>query len=361
MCLAPMMGASNLIERRSSGTLQGLRDPLPWPAGKPFRILSIDGGGIRGILPAAILTKLEEKYLPGKSVGDYFDLITGTSTGGIIALALSLGLTARTILDIYTQHGAEVFPPTDPGFLKIRSGLRFLRNSRYYTYDSDKLLRQLERVFGQTVIGAAQRRLCIPTFDGFTEVNVFKTPHHADYKRDWRELMITAAMATAAAPSYFPVYKDRGRFFADGGVWANNPVMVGLVDALACYQIERRQVHILSIGSGDTEIEISAKQVSLGGFWYWRDIISSAMHLQSQNALGQAGLLIGRDQLIRLNALPMPANPIAMDDFARSRDELPQIAARLVDEQGDLIRDRFLFAPADPYEAKYGPRAALSA
>jgi uncharacterized protein len=342
--------------RRSDGTLHGLRKPLPWPDGKPFRILSIDGGGIRGILPASILTKLEERYLPGKSVGDYFDLITGTSTGGIIALALSLGLTARTILDIYMQHGAEVFPAVDFDPLKIRSGLRFIRGLRHHVYDPDKLLRQLEKVFGTTVLGDAKRSLCIPTFDGFTEVNIFKTPHHEDYKRDWREQMVTAAMATAAAPTYFPMYKDRGRFFADGGVWANNPVMIGLVDALACHRMERRQVHILSLGSGDTEISITDKQIKFGGLWYWREVIASAMHLQSQNANGQAGLLIGRDQLLRLNAPPMPQSPIALDDYSRASRELPPIAARLVDEQGDVVRDRFLFEPAVPYKAFYGSR-----
>lgn len=343
--------------RRSSGTLQGLREPLPWPDGKPFRILSIDGGGIRGILPASILTKLEERYLPGKSAGDYFDLITGTSTGGIIALALSLGMTARTILDIYMQHGSEVFPAFKSDPLKLRSGLRFVRGLRYHTYDADKLQRQLERVFGTTLLGAAKRRLCIPTFDGFTEVNIFKTPHHKDYQRDWREQMVTAAMATAAAPTYFPVYKDRGRFFADGGVWANNPVMIGLVDALACHQLQRRQVHILSLGSGDTEISITEKQIKFGGLWYWREIIASAMHLQSQNANGQAGLLIGRDQLLRLNAPPMPQSPIQLDDYNRASRELPPIAARLVEEHGDVIRERFLFEPADAYEALQGPRA----
>jgi patatin-like phospholipase/acyl hydrolase len=333
-----------------------LRKPLPWPDGKPFRILSIDGGGIRGILPASILTKLEERYLLGKSVGDYFDLITGTSTGGIIALALSLGLTARTILDIYMQHGAEVFPSPSFDILKVRSGLRFIRGLRHRTYDADQLLRQLEKVFATALLGDANRRLCIPTFDGFTEVNIFKTPHHEDYKRDWREQIVTAAMATAAAPTYFPVYKDRGRFFADGGVWANNPVMIGLVDALACHQIERRQVHILSLGSGDTEMSITGKQVTLGGFWYWRDVISSAMHLQSQNAIGQAGLLIGRDQLLRLNAPAMPQHPMALDDYNRASRELPPIAARLVDEHGDTIRERFLCEPAVPYKAFYGSR-----
>jgi patatin-like phospholipase/acyl hydrolase len=345
--------------RRSDGTLHGLREALPWPEGKPFRILSIDGGGIRGILPASILTKLEERYLPGKSAGDYFDLITGTSTGGIIALALSIGLPAKAILDIYMQHGAEVFPALGFDLLKMRSGLRFIRGLRHHTYDPDKLLRQLEKIFGQTLLGDAKRRLCIPTFDGFTEVNIFKTAHHKDYQRDWREQMVTAAMATAAAPVYFPVYKDRGRFFADGGVWANNPVMIGLVDALACHQLERRQVHILSLGSGDTDVRITENQIRLGGLWHWRDVISSAMHLQSQNAIGQAGLLIGRDQLIRLNAPPMPESPIALDDYARASRELPPIATRLVDEQGDIVRDRFLFEPAVPYKAFYGPRAEI--
>jgi uncharacterized protein len=79
------------------------------------------------------------------------------------------------------------------------------------------------------------------------------------------------------------------------------------------------------------------------------------MHLQSQNAIGQAGLLIGRDQLIRLNAPPMPESPIALDDYARASRELSPIATRLVDEQGDIVRDRFLFEPAVPYKAFYGP------
>ena len=175
---------------------------------------------------------------------------------------------------------------------------------------------------------------------------------------DWKERLLTIAMATAAAPAYFPVYKNGGRFFADGGVWANNPVMIGLVDAFVCYKLERRQVHILSLGTGDTEIRFTQNQIVHGGLVDWYEIILSAMHLQSQNATGQAGLLIGRDQLLRLNAPPMPDNPIALDDYDRAKDELPPIAAQLVSAQGQLIRDRFLTNQADPYNAYYGPRAA---
>ena len=346
-----------MTERRSSGTIPGLRDAQPWPEGKPFRILAIDGGGIRGILPAALLTELEQRYLKGQSVGNYFDMIAGTSTGGIIGLGLSIGLPAADILKLYRDHGLEVFPAPGRDFLKVRSGLRLLRNLRHHPYDADVLKRHLTGIFQNRIFGEATRRLCIPSFDGFTEVNIFKTPHHKDFKRDWREEMVTVAMATAAAPSYFPVYKDRGRFFADGGVWANNPVMIALVDALTCYDLPRRQVHILTVGTGNTEIKIGSAQILKGGVWHWRDIISSAMHLQSQNADGQAGLLIGRDQLIRLNAPAMPEHPIALDDYARSVAELPPIAARLIDEHGPLIRDRFLFDQAEVYPAIYGPRS----
>jgi uncharacterized protein len=346
--------------RRSSGTHQGLREQLEWPKNKPFRILSIDGGGIRGILPAAILAELEDRYLGGRSAGDYFDLITGTSTGGIIAVGLSIGKTAKSILNLYVEHGEKVFPPVRWDFLKVRQRWRFLQALQQHRYEPDVLEGLLKAVFSERTLGEAQRRLCVPSFDGFTEVNVFKTPHHFDYRMDWKERLLTIAMATAAAPAYFPVYKNGGRFFADGGVWANNPIMIGLVDALVCYKLQRRQVHILSLGTGDTEIQFSQNQIVHGGLVDWYEIISSAMHLQSQNANGQAGLLIGRDQLLRLNAPPMPQKPIALDDYGRAQSELPPIAAQLVSAHGQFVRDRFFFEEAEPFQAYYGPRVTAA-
>src|SRR5216684_6483530 len=101
--------------RRSDGTLQKRRTRLPWPVDRPFRILSIDGGGICGILPASILAEFETRFLNGGSVAHYFDMIAGTSTGGIIALGLGHGKTAREIRDIYVERGGLIFPPT--GFI----------------------------------------------------------------------------------------------------------------------------------------------------------------------------------------------------------------------------------------------------
>ncbi len=98
---SPRHGSSeNSPPKRSSGALKRRRVPLPWPADQEFRILSIDGGGIRGIYPATFLAGLEERYLEGSSVAQYFDLIAGTSTGGIIALGLAAGLKAAYLRDL---------------------------------------------------------------------------------------------------------------------------------------------------------------------------------------------------------------------------------------------------------------------
>ncbi|THD34492.1 MAG: patatin [Sphingomonas sp.] len=341
--------------RRSEGTLQRRREKLPWPRDRRFRILSIDGGGIRGILPATLLADIEQRYCNGVPIGEHFDLIAGTSTGGIIALALAIGLPASRIASVYAEHGDEIFP-APKRFRAARRLIAGISSLRSYKYDREPLERELRQVFGNATMGDATRRLCVPSFDGFTEVNVFKTPHHPDFKLDWREELVTVALATSAAPTFFSVYANGDRRFADGGVWANNPVMIGLVDALTCNELDAGQVDILSLGCGESEMIISDPQVRLGGLWHWRGVIASAMHLASQNALGQAGLLIGRDRLVRVDG-PLMDVPIALDDVTRAMSELPVIAHGLVDKFGDQIADVFLRTLADPYSAFHGPRA----
>jgi patatin-like phospholipase/acyl hydrolase len=90
--------------RRSDGTSQHARKKLPWPKDRLFRILSIDGGGIRGVFPAAYLAEIEKRFLSGAPVANHFDMIAGISTGGIIALALGHGMTASQALDIYLER-----------------------------------------------------------------------------------------------------------------------------------------------------------------------------------------------------------------------------------------------------------------
>ena len=328
--------------RRSGGALSRSRIPLPWPAGRPFRILAIDGGGIRGIFPAAFLAGLERRFLRGRSVGEYFDIIAGTSTGGILALGLASGHPASTLRDVYVQRGCEIFPPLRRGVLgRLERALRSVRRCFSHLYNREALERVLQDALGDRTLRDARARLCIPSFDGqYGEVYIFKTPHHPDYARDCGEPMTKVAAATGAAPTYYRPLQDGGYTFVDGGVWANNPVMIALVDALTCFDIPRDAVRILSLGCGGEPYTVAGSKVRHGGMIAWRDIISAAMNLQSQNALGQAGLLIGANRVIRVT--PTLDREMELDDWTRASRELPAAARTALDRDGSRVAETFL-------------------
>jgi len=337
--------------RRSSGALDRRRIPLPWSEDRPFRILSIDGGGIRGIFPAAFLAGLERRYLGGESVTRHFDLIAGTSTGGILAVGLGAGITAAELRDLIIVRGCEIFPPIRPRALewiirRFRSTCQVFK----YSYERKALERILQEKLGDRKFGEARTRLCIPSLDGrYGEVYIFKTPHHPDFRKDGHESMIKVAQATSAAPTFFQPLEDGGYTFVDGGVWANNPVMIGLVDALTCFMVKAKQVRILSLGCGDDPYIVDRRKIVGGGIWAWRDVIFAAMRLQSQNAVGQAELLIGADSVVRIDA-PVTEAKIEMDDWRRAVDELPGAAEAAIEEWGPEVAARFLHEPAMPYE-----------
>ena len=344
--------------KRSDGTLYAQRQKLPWPKDEPFRILSIDGGGIRGILPAALLKEMETRYTAGVPAGKFFDMIAGTSTGGIIALGLGAGLSAQSIFEFYVEHGPTIFPRrrfTLQPFRKLQSWAWAARDTVRYRYDAKALAEALGSVFGDAVLGSAERRLVVPAFDQATEVWLFKTPHHPDYKLDWKEPLTLVARATSAAPSYFRSMKDGKRRFLDGGVWANNPVMLALVDALACYDIDRRQIEILSLGCADNKYVITRRHDS-GGLWRWKGIMSASSQLQSQNALGQAGLLIGRDQLLRVDAPADKTEQIDLDDFESAFAVLPGMAISLLEQHRDGLQ-KFFQVERPVFSAYHGERA----
>jgi patatin-like phospholipase/acyl hydrolase len=158
-------------EPRSAGAIPQRRIPQAWPKDRHFRILSIDGGGIRGVFPAAVLAGLERRFAGGDSIATYFDLVAGTSTGGILALGLGAGYSAGDLLELYRSRGCEVFPPfanTRAGRLKL-----WFRDKKHYTrylYDRDALQRLLTDKLSDRLLGDAKVRLCIPAFEGFHSV-----------------------------------------------------------------------------------------------------------------------------------------------------------------------------------------------
>lgn len=328
------------IEPRSKGALTHRRVQQPWPKEREFKILSIDGGGIKGIFPASFLAEIEDRYLTGGSIAKHFDMITGTSTGGIIALGLSIGMPARDIARLYMDHGQAIFP--SPRWGRVGRGWRFVRGLAQHQYDRDALMSLLEGAFGERQYGEASSRLCIPSCDGrHGDVYVFKTPHHSDFKKDQYEQMTTVAAATAAAPTYFQPLDSGGYRFLDGGLWANNPVMVGLVDALSCFDVDPHRVRILSLGCGDEPFRVSDRMMRWGGLLSWRLAINAAMSFQSKNALGQAGLLVGAERLLRVVPDGIET-PIKLDDWRRASEELPVAAATAADAYGATLQVSFL-------------------
>src|SRR5207253_246468 len=135
-----------------------------------------------------------------------------------------------------------------------------------------------------------------------------------------------------------------GYTFVDGGVWANNPIMIALLEALASFEVSREQIRILSLGCGDGRYSVGGAKLTWGGMWQWRDIITAAMRLQSQNALGQAGLLIGPENLLRID-LPADFTAIDLDDWRAAVALLPRPAAAAVDAEGARIARMVLHSP----------------
>ncbi len=239
-----------------------------------LRILSIDGGGIRGVFAAQVLADLEAAA--ARPLRRCFDMICGTSTGGIIALGLALGKPASELLDLYREHGEAIFPEARKGRLK---GIRRPR------YDSTALRSALDSAFSARTLAEAQSRLCIPSIDIQTgSTRVFKTDHRGDdFVNDWRLTAQEVGLATTAAPTFLPAaIVDSGRAMIDGGLWANNPALVGMGEATL---LGRRldEIEILSVGTGSTRFTMDGSAALKAGLWRWAPrIVDVISQVQSQ-------------------------------------------------------------------------------
>lgn len=204
---------------------------------KIFKILSIDGGGIKGLYSATILREFETKF--NCRISDYFDMICGTSTGGLIALGLALKIPAAELVNFYIESGPEIFPSsTEMKIFNKKISRRFLKQVLFNGKYSDKPLRKaLTEVFGDHTLGDSHNLLCIPSYT-ITEARpfIFKYDHpEGNLDRDNGCRIVDVALATSAAPTYFPLAEIpyyNNKQFIDGGIWSNNPTLTGLLEAL---------------------------------------------------------------------------------------------------------------------------------
>jgi hypothetical protein len=307
------------------------------------RLLTLDGGGIKGVFAASFLATLEDQV--DAPIGNYFDLISGTSTGGIIALALGLGIPASDILKMYQEWGTTVFEGEN-----VWGRLRhFFRRK----YNSLPLQNALCKVFGDHTLGDSRLRLVIPSFNLQTgTVHIYKTSHHPRLTTDYKEKMTTVALATSAAPTYFPPHRPpSGITLIDGGMWANNPIAVAIIEAICVLGWERNSLRVLSLGCTREVVDVSGGSSLWSGKFYWAGKVADLFLAgQSSGALGMAEWLVGRENLYRVNET-VPGGAFSLDGVQRIGD-LRGLGAYSARFHAPRICPEFLSAPAESFRGE---------
>lgn len=251
------------------------------PAEKPIHVLSIDGGGIRGIIPAVILKALRERI--GKDLYRVFDLMAGTSTGGIIAAALATAChhgrpyQPDELLEFYVSKGPGIF--RKHWYTPLRQLLR-------PKYSALPLERILQDAFGDARLGSALTPLLVSSYDLQAQIPFFFKSHKIarDSNYDWEVWKV--ARATSAAPTFFPPFHlQRGRedyALVDGGIFVNNPAMAAYAEARRLYPTHSEFL-IVSVGTGDRHDDIRYASARRWGLLCWaRQIVPVMMDSVSE-------------------------------------------------------------------------------
>jgi len=282
------------------------------------RVLAIDGGGIKGAYAAAFLATVED--LIGIGIAERFDLIAGTSTGGIIAIGLGLGIPASRIADLYKRLSNDIF---GGGRLLAR-----MRQVGMAAYDSARLHDALVSEFGGRKLGESMTRLVVPSFDlEQGRIRLYKTAHHPDLMQDYKETAVQVAMATSAAPTYFPIHKSSsGTPVVDGAVWACNPSAVAAAESIGVLRWPAADIRLLNIGSPD-ETYCPPKSGYFGtGLLLWAPrIVRLFMRAQSSASIGIAKTLLGPERVTRF--CPVVARGRYGFDDVTSLDRLLSLGA----------------------------------
>ena len=259
---------------------------------KPFRVLSIDGGGVRGVFAAKILELMETKL--DINIHETFDLIVGTSTGSIIAGAIAIKYDLTQLIKDYSADTPKIFQKrfSCGGLLRSKYGSKFLTEF-------------LQGKLGTITLGEIEKPLILnATNVSVGGIHVFKSSYQnkqrkGDYVRDGEVPLYKAVLASCSAPTYFDPVDINGTLVCDGGIWANNPSLVGYTDAKNNFQAEK--IQILSLGTGKTkQFYQQSKKWGLLNGWGRTKLIDFAMSCQTtfpQNVLD----LTNPDTIFRIN------------------------------------------------------------
>lgn len=302
------------------------------PSDKQFRILSLDGGGVRGALSAQLLANIES-YLDAKNreaipLGKRFDLIVGTSTGALIALGLAYGKTATEVLSFYDKNMAQVFDK--PKWIP-----RWLTRPKY---NVEVLRDALDKFFGTSTLKDLEVDACITAVSlQNAKPRFYKTDYMKRNAGRLEEKLVDIALGSSAAPTYFPAHNSRfSSDLVDGGLCANNPSVVGIVEARQFERISKRSatsqwpadfqdIVMISIGTGEPcAMPYNHQKLRHAGLARWvtsRGIAGPTVPLfdvtiESQSVLAhfQSAFLL-TERYLRVN--PKLTFPMRLDDVSK--------------------------------------------
>jgi uncharacterized protein len=264
-----------------------------------MKILCIDGGGIRGVFALAILEAMEEEC--GTPIGDLFDVIAGTSTGAIIAASIALKKEMSEVLKSYQIYGLKIFVrQSSVGFFKSVYSDRYLRKF-------------FKKAFGETTLKDIEKPLLIPAVDithgkPYVHRSNFGFPNHSNLETK----LWDAVLSSCSAPIYFPPNNVNNRYLSvDGGLWANNPSLVCLTEAIHFFKKSMPDIHILSLGTGNQNIDFTIDSEKYWGAKQWLPfhlpsmkvtpkLLDLALNLSSESVSYHCKLLLNENYL-RIN------------------------------------------------------------
>jgi patatin-like phospholipase/acyl hydrolase len=304
-------------------------------SGRLFRILALDGGGLRGAFTAAVLAKWDDmlRKSGGRDFVRHFDMVAGTSTGAILAIGIALGLSPGEMLNFYRSQGPKIFP-----------GKRELRHWLKSKYESGTLRERLDSVFGDRKLTKDSCcRLVIPTVRArHGESEVIVTAHCSDRPAFADISAVDAALASSAAPTYFDEASVEDavstQSYLDGGIWANNPVLPAVAEAVRHLKIPLDRIDVLSVGTMGSEADFT-KSFGSGQAGWVVNLSDLFFAAQEHAATTIADNLLSRARHLRVNQLT--PSEIKLDD-TEAIEDMAERGAKVGEDWFIPVRSRFL-------------------
>lgn len=316
-----------------------------------YHVLALSGGGYRGLYTATVLAALEKSL--GKPLAKHFDLICGTSAGGLLALGLANEIPAADLKALFEKRGHEIFGKRTWS----RRVLGFWWNAKH---TNDGLHNVLQDTFKDELIGHLKHPVLIPAVNYTTgRGQFFKTPHHKTFETDLHMSLVDTALATAAAPVYFPLFRNYRGVFADGGLVGNAPGLFGLHEIRTFFpQGKDANVRVMSIGTMTIGATIRGNAPLDQGFLRWKGdlfnlVISaqaSSVNYMLRQSLGEDYFLIDDEATPDQSKDVRDLDAVSIASTNTLRDRATHAAQRaLGDSRFQVFREHLAMTPTFYY------------